>query len=300
MTITYRPGTIADSPAVFQIFVKSLMDLGTRTNVMAITGGNDPQVLESLWQRRRSMFEFLAQAASQFWVAEKEGEVIGYARSIEFDGLQELTEFFVSPGQQSAGIGGGLLSRAFPQTDAHYRTIVATLDERALYRYLKAGVYARFPIKYFYRLAEKVEVISDLRFEPMQQQIHMEAINRIDKQILGHAREPVHRWLVTSRSGFMYKRNGEVVGYGYISDTGSGPFALLDENDSPAVLAHAESLMAERGEEFGLETPLINRKAIEYFTRRRYRMDAFTVLFMSNEPFGRFENYLCFSPIFFM
>jgi GNAT superfamily N-acetyltransferase len=300
MTITYRLGTIEDSQAVFQIFVKSLMGFGKRTNVMAITGGNDPQILESLWQRRSPMFEFLAQTASQFWVAEAEEKIIGYARSIQFDGLQELTEFFVSPDQQSAGVGSELLSRAFPNSDAHYRTIVATLDERALYRYLKAGVYARFPIKYFYRQAEKVNVASDLQFEPMQQGIHLEAINRIDKQNLGHVRESVYRWVVTTRPGFVYKRNGEVVGYCYLGDPGTGPFALLDENDYPAVLAHAESLMAERGEEFGVETPLINRKAIQYFTERRYRIDAFTVLFMSNEFFGRFENYLCFSPIFFM
>jgi GNAT superfamily N-acetyltransferase len=267
---------------------------------MPITGGNDPEVLESLWQRRKSMFEFLAGAASQFWVAERQGEIVGYARSIQFDGLQELTEFFVSPDQQSAGIGSELLSLAFPDADAQYRTIITTLDERALYRYLKAGVYARFPIKYFYHQAEKVDVASDLQFEPMQHEIHLDVINRIDKQILGHVREPVHRWVASTRSGFICRRDGNVVGYGYLSDTGSGPFALLDEEDYPAVLAHAESLMAERGDEFGVETPLINRKAIQYFTEHRYRIDAFTVLFMSNEPFGRFENYLCFSPVFFM
>ena len=300
MTITYRPGTIDDSHAVFQTFVASLMDYGERMNVMAITGGSDPNVLESLWQRRKSMFEFLARAASQFWVAEKDDQIIGYARSIQFNGLQELTEFFVSPGQQSSGIGRELLARGFPEADAHYRTIVATLDERALYRYLKSGVYARFPIKYFYRPAEKVDVDSELVFEPMQHEIHLEAINQLDKQILGHVREPVHRWVATTRQGFVYRRKGEIIGYGYLGDTGSGPFALLDENDYPAVLAHAESLMAERGEEFGVETPLINRKAIQYFMERRYRVDAFTVLFMSNEPFGQFENYLCFSPIFFM
>lgn len=300
MTITYRQGTVDDSQAVFRIFIKALTDLGERTNVMPITGGNDPQVLESLWQRRRSMFEFLASAASQFWVAEKEGEVVGYARSIQFDGLQELTEFFVCPNQQSAGIGSELLSRAFPEADADSRTIVATLDERALYRYLKAGVYARFPIKYFYRRAEKVEVISDLQFEPMQPEIHLDSLHQIDKQILGHVREPIQRWIATTRTGYIYRRDGVVVGYGYLSDTGCGPFALVNEDDFPAVLAHAESLTAERGEEFGVETPLINRRAIEYFTKRRYRMDAFTVLLMSNEPFGRFENYLCFSPIFFM
>ena len=300
MAITYRQGTLEDSHAVFQIFVKSLIDYGERTNVMAITGGRDPQVLESLWQRRKSMFEFLARNASQFWVAEKDGEIVGYGRSVQFDGLQELTEFFVRPGEQSAGIGTELLSRAFPDSGAHYRTVVATLDERALYRYLKTGVYARFPIKYFYRQAEKTDIPTDLQIEPMQHEIHLGEINRIDRQILGHAREALHGWMITDRSGFVYKRDGDIVGYSYIAETGSGPFALLDENDYPAVLAHAESLASERGGEFGVETPLINRKAIQYFTERKYRIDSFTVLFMSSEPFGRFESYLCFSPIFFM
>jgi hypothetical protein len=246
------------------------------------------------------MFEFLAETASQFWIAEEQGERIGYARSIEHGGMQELTEFFVLPGRQSAGVGSELLSRAFPSSDARYRTIVATLDDRALYRYLKSGVYARFPIKYMYRQAEKVDVASDLQFEPMQQEIHLDSINRIDSQILGHVREPVHRWIGTTRSGFVYRRGGEVVGYGYLGSTGSGPFALLDEDDYPAVLAQAESMAAQQGEEFGVETPLINKKAIQYFTERQYRIDSLTVVFMSNEPFGRFENYLCFSPIFFM
>jgi hypothetical protein len=98
----------------------------------------------------------------------------------------------------------------------------------------------------------------------------------------------------------VYKRNEQVVGYGYLGNSGIGPFALLEEDDTPAVLAHAESITAEHDDEFGVETPLINRKAIEYFTERRYQIDSFTVLFMSNQPFGRFENYLCFSPIFFM
>lgn len=299
MTVTYRPGTIEDSYAVFQVFAKSIIDLGERTNVMPITGGNDPEVIRSLWERRRAMFEYLVQDCAHFWVAEKDGEVVAYARSIEHGGLLELTEFFVLPGQQSAGVGRELLSRAFPYGNERYRTIVATLDERALIRYMNAGVYARFPIKSFSRKAEKVDIPTDLRIEPMQPEIHVQDVNRIDQQVLGHVRESIHRWLMGSRSGIVYKRNGEIVGYGYVGK-GHGPFALLDENDFPAVLAHAESLAAENGAEFGVETPTINRKAIGYFLERKYHMDSFTVLFMSNEPFGRFENYLCFSPIFFM
>ena len=299
MPITYRKGNLEDSFAVFQIFVKAIMDYSERMNVMGITGGTDPEVLKSLWQSRRPMFEFLARTASPFWVAEKDGDIFAYARSMEHDGLQELTEFFVSPDQQSAGVGRELLARAFLESGARYRVVIATLDERALSRYLKAGVYGRFPIKYFYRKAEKVDVKTDLNIEPMQLDVHLEDINRIDKQVVGHIREVVHQWIATTREGSVYKRSGEIVGYGYVGSS-TGPFALLDENDFPAVLAHAESLMAEQGEEFGTETPLINRKAIEYFTARNYQIDSFTALFMSNEPFGRLENYLCFSPIFFM
>jgi len=299
MTITYRAGTVEDSHDVFQIFVKTIMDYSERMNVMAITGGNDPEVVQSLWERRRPMFEFLAETASQFWVAEKDGEIIAYARSIEHDGLQELTEFFVSPTHQSAGVGSELLSRAFPQSGARYRTIIATLDERALYRYMKMGVYGRFPFKYFYRKAERVEVETDLRVEPMQLEVHREAIDRIDREILAHTRGQLHQWIAASRDGFVYKRQEEIVGYGYVG-SGNGPFAVLDENDFPAVLAHAESLMAERGKDFGAGVPLTNTKAIQYFIERKYQIDSFSAIFMSNVPFGKFENYLCFSPEFFM
>ena len=101
------------------------------------------------------MFEYLAESAAQFWVAENDDEIIAYARSIEQDGMQELTEFFVSPPQQSSSVGRELLARAFPTSGAPYRTIIATLDERALYRHMKLGVHGRFPLKYFYRKAEK-------------------------------------------------------------------------------------------------------------------------------------------------
>jgi GNAT superfamily N-acetyltransferase len=299
MTLIYREGTIEDNYAAYQVFTQSILDLGDRTNVMTITGGSNPEVMNSLWQSRGPLFEFLARDCAHFWIAESDGKIIGYARSIGHDGLLELTEFFVLPNQQSAGVGGELLARAFPKSNERYHTIVATLDERALYRYLSAGVYGRFPIKYFSRKAEKVDIKSDLQFEPMQLEIHLDDINRIDEQVVGHQREAIHRWIITTRLGYVYKRNGEVVGYGYVGRN-SGPFAVLDANDFPAALAHAESRVAEMGDEFGVETPLINKSALGYFLERKYKMDAFTALFMSNEPFGRFENYLCFSPILFM
>src|SRR6202011_6158040 len=84
------------------------------------------------------------------------------------------------------------------------------------------------------------------------------ALRAIDRQVLGHTRDEDHVWLATTRSGYLYRRNGQVVGYGYMGDNNS-PFALLDAADYPAVLAHAEAQAAVRGEfETGFEVPLIN------------------------------------------
>ncbi|NOH04769.1 MAG: GNAT family N-acetyltransferase [Chloroflexi bacterium] len=299
MTITYRPGNVEDSFAVFQVFLKSIMDYSERMNVQAITGGNDPQKLNSIWRIRKPLFNFLAEAASQFWVAERDGEMLGYARTIEHDGLRELTEFFVAPNQQSAGVGSGLLSRAFADTGARYRTIIATLDERALFNYMRMGVYGRIMLKYFSRKAEKVTMPTDLTIEPMDLSAHLEAMSRIDREILSHTRGGIHRWLASMREGFVYKRGGEMVGYGYVGGN-HGPFAALNADDFPAILAHAESLAAEKGDEFGVSVPLVNQKAIEYLVKRKYQIDAFTTVLMSNVPFGKFESYLSFAPEFFL
>src|SRR5688572_8289737 len=299
MTITYRQGTLEDSFAVFQVFLKSIMDYSKRMNVQAITGGDDPEKLGSLWETRKPMFDFLVNDSSQFWVAEKDNEIVGYARTIEHDGLQELTEFFVSPNQQSAGLGSELLSRAFAESGAKYRTIIATLDQRALYRYMKIGLRERFLLKYFSRQAEKVDINTDLNIEPLNLKRDLDSINKIDKELIAHKRGSVHEWIASGRDGFVYKRKNEIVGYGYIGAP-HGPFAVLDENDFPAVLAHAESLVAETGGEFGVSTPLINNKAIEYFLERKYQIDSFSVIVLSNIPFGKFENYLSFAPEFFL
>jgi hypothetical protein len=144
-----------------------------------------------------------------------------------------------------------------------------------------------------------VDVQTDLEIEPMDLELHRHDINRIDREVLAHTREPIHQWIASTRKGFIYKRNGNIVGYGYVGSS-NGPFAMLDDNDFPAVLSHAESLMAEQGKDFGAGTPLINASAVRYFIERKYKIDSFSTIFMSNVPFGKFENYLCFSPEFFM
>ena len=297
-----RPGTLDDTIAVYNVFQKSALDLGQRLGSMAITGGEDPAVLEKLWERRRPLFEHLAQTAEQFWLAEDEGHVIGYARSTLRDGLRELTEFFVLPGHQSAGVGRELLARAFPAEGAARRCIAASIDSRAVARYLKAGVYPLFPVYYFERQPEEdVSLASDLLAEPItDSEASLALLGELEAAIVGHRRDVDHRFLLGDRQGYFYRRGEQVVGYGYVGHR-SGPFALLDSGLFPAVLAHAEHEVARSGEtEFGLEVPLVNRVAVAYLLERGFKMDSFFEFFMADAPFGLFENYVFTSPPFFL
>ncbi len=301
MNIRYRPATVADNRACFEVFQESILDLGERQQVMAVTGGQDPEVLATLWRKREPLYTHLAETAAQFWVAEAEaGAVVGYARAIVRDGVQELTEFFVRPGQQSGGVGRELLARVFPPGVARHRVIIATTDLRAQARYLKQGVYPRFPIYNFERAPEPVAVDSDLMERPFSAAaLPLSTLDAIDRLVLAHTRAVDHRWLAQERQGVLFERAGEVVGYGYMGER-SGPFAVRFTGDWPAVLASVERRAAAQGWAFSVEVPAINREAVQYLLGRGCRIDAFIALFMSDAPFGNFEHYLFPSPPFFM
>ena len=299
---TYRPGTLEDTYAVFLVIEEAIADLLPRIGIQDTTHLADPEYLAYKWEVRRPLLEHLARTAEHFWVAEQEGQVVGFARSVFHEGMRELTEFFVKPGVQSGGVGRNLFERAFPRAGARRRTIIATTDLRAQARYLKAGVYPRFPLMYFEKAAEPISVESDLAFQSLPATSEaLEALDGIDGEILEFHRREDHEWLLDNRQGWLYVREGRPVGYGYTGQH-NGPFALLDPADFPAILAHAENQAAEGGREtLGLEVPLHNRHAVDFLLARGFKIpDGFYAFFMSDVPFGKFEQYIVTSPPFFM
>jgi GNAT superfamily N-acetyltransferase len=300
MTITYRRAAPADNFATFTIFRHSLEDFSRRMEMQAITGGNDPEKVKLLWESRRPLWEHLTNTSDNFWIAEKDGEAIGYARSILRGDHRELTEFFVLPGHQSAGVGRELLKRAFPN-DTPHRSIIATPDLRAQARYLKAGVYPFLTELYFERIPEQVTVETNLIIQADENPASFEALGGLDLAILGHRRDVDHLFLMSDRSLHLYKRNNTIVGYGYLQKDLYGPFALLNAQDFPAVLAHAETWSHKMGAAaVGFETPTVNTAAVDYLLGRGYRLEGFMGSIMSNEPFGMFTNYLLTSPPYFL
>lgn len=297
--INYRPGTPADSFSVFSVFEQALADLTRR---FGAARSAEPRNLEQMWDERRSLYEHLARTADQYWVAEREERMIGFVRSILRDGVRQLTELFVLPGEQSDGIGRELMERAFPTGEkSRYRSILATADARAQALYLKAGVYPRFPLYYFSKPPEVVEADSDLQFlEINPGSEYLRAIARIDRQLLGFSRDIDHEWLISQRHGFICLRDGKPVGYGY-AGVRNGPFAVLDKLDISTVLSHAETLSAvcERSE-FGLEVPMVNQVAVDYLLGRGFKLDTFIAILMNDHPTAKFENYIVTSPPFIL
>ncbi len=303
MTTTYRPGTLEDMRPVFDMFRECMTDLLIRNGWAAEeTWWQTPGAVDWTWSTWQDLLAFLTTNAEQFWVAESGDQIIGFARSVLEDGVRELTEFFVRPGTQSAGIGRGLLERAFPVEGAKTRCIMATTDNRAQALYLKSGVYPRFAIQTLYRQPEAIRLENDLIFKPITNTSEIISfLNAIDSDVLGFERSRFHQFLANYRKGFLFYRKKQPVGYGYFGMGDIGPIALLNESDYPAILAYAENEAFKIGwKRFGVELPLINCSAVDYLLNRGFKLENFRMLFMSDKPFGHFEKYIIASPAFLL
>jgi hypothetical protein len=96
-----RRATPDDAIVCHELMWSSVTDLGRRQGTPLEGTAAD------WWRSSEPLIRLLAEEAAEWWVAElpSSGQLIGFARSIERDGLFELTEFFVRPSQQSRGIG---------------------------------------------------------------------------------------------------------------------------------------------------------------------------------------------------
>jgi GNAT superfamily N-acetyltransferase len=298
---TYRRGTAADTRTCFDIFETTIDDLGRRTGGAANSTAGDPEA----YAIRSPLFEHLAATADQWWLAEDDtnGRAVGYARSILRDGVRELTEFFVLPDAQTGGIGRALLEHAFPATGARHRAIVATIDPRAIARYLRTGLSARVPMIGFEGAPRAFPLPTDLEREAIDP-AHppLDALADIDRRIIGFRRDEDHRWLAGQRRGWIYRRRGVVAGYGYHPSRPGwgGPYAAMYDTDLPAMLAEGEAAAAARGHEtITFDLPMNARSAIDHLLDRGFRVDPFVMLFFTDGPTDGLDRYVLTSPPFF-
>lgn len=286
-----RRGTAADVRAAFDVSMLAVKDLFVR---QGIEWSLEP---ESFWKVLEPYLVHLSRHAAEWWVAEDRatGELIGYSRSVQRDGLFELSELFVRPDRQSAGLGKVLLEKAFPPGRGEVRVIIATNDRRGLARYYGAGTVARFAMfsvtgQPHAAEAGTLDVVAACPAD-------IEELAAIERAVVGYARCADYPWLLEHREVYRYRRAGRTVGFGCFSETGQGPIVTLEPDDQPAILLHLESLAADRGmEELSFEVPSVNAVVMHHLLERRYKIDLSSNLLMSSKDFGRFDRFVAFSP----
>jgi GNAT superfamily N-acetyltransferase len=292
-----RRGTPADTRACHDLLWTSATDLGRRHGT-PLEGDAD-----AWWEGIESVHRFLADHAAEWWVAKDGEELIGYARSIDRDGLFELTELFVRPGRQSSGVGRQLLEHAFPLGRGNVRSIIATTDVRATARYYAADTVARFP---YFTLTGRPR--SDAKPEDVTVEAAgtdpaaLAAISEIERAALDFPRGTDElRWLAETRPGYVFVRRGTPIGFAFLVKGAAGPIAALHDADIPAVLGHVEALAASAGSDpLELEVPGINVTAMRHLLGRGFHIDPWMNLLMSNRPFGQFDRFIGFSPPIFL
>ncbi len=302
MSIIIRPGTSEDLFDAFVVFQFALHGLYQSVGQASADDAPDAEYISSAFEYFQVFNEHFTQTAEHFWVAEEDGEVIGFSRSMKRDGVRQLSELFVHPERQARGIGKLLLEAAFSADDQHNRIVIGTSDIRAFTRYLKSGVEFRFTIYDWWRAPEIVPFETDLSIEPFTATAeNLATLNSLDKIILGYTRDIDHLWLSRNRQGHFYRRDGQVVGYSYVSHR-AGPIAMLHNHDFHTALAHVESEMTKYVDDIWkniyMPIPMINTAAVKYVLKRGYQTSPLLEHFMSDKPLGQYENYIFMDPPF--
>jgi GNAT superfamily N-acetyltransferase len=286
-----RRGTASDNRAAFDVSMLAMKDLFLRH------GYEWKLEPEAFWKVLEPFVTHLAEHAAEWWIAEDraDGKLIGYARSVERGGLFELSELFVRPDKQSAGLGKLLLDKAFPSGRGQVRAIIATNDVRGLARYYGAGTAARFVM--FSLTAQPRRTATETHEAVRVGPAEIGELADMERAVVGYARQADYPWLLRNREIYKYRNAGRTVGFGCFSETGQGPIVVLEPDDQSAILLHFETLAQSRGmESISFQVPSINIVVMQHLLERGYKIDAPPGLLMSSRDFGQFDRFVPFAP----
>jgi hypothetical protein len=300
--VTIRPGTPDDSAGQMAVFLHAVQHLAYRIGVDREYAPPSAADLDAGQATYGLLMDHLAATADQWWVAEQDGRIVGYARSIVRDGVRSLTEFFVLPTAQATGVGRMLLARAFPAGGVRRRYIISTLDLAAQSLYVRAGVHHVCPLYTFLRQPaprpKGTRPPADVSFAPITTEPDcLDTLDDLDRDVLGYARRVDHRWLAAHRTGFLARRGDRPVGYGYVAQL-SGPFVAIDPAAMTGLLAYAEqtAYMLDLAE-FGLDVPMHNHTAVDYLLGRGYRLSPFFCHLLCDDPGLDVRRQLLMAPM---
>lgn len=311
--VTYRPARPDELPACAEVWRDSINDYTRRLN--------QPDVPPETASLLRLYAHLQSTDPDRFVVATVPADptggderVVGFAAALMRERLWFLSMLFVRPELQRSGVGRALLARVGPRGgEADYRsTATDSAQPIANALYASEGIVPRVPLLNLIGLPQRPDAFGALpsgvvptafagltgRAGEDGHRRLAEAVDRLDREVLGVAHPLDHRWLrQEGRSGWLYRGpDGSVVGYGYATEAGRiGPVAVRDEALLAPVLGHLSSAVIPRGA-FALWLPGTADRAIVPALRAGFQLDQFPVLLCWDRPYADLTRYLPISP----
>ena len=282
--LTYRRASgVDDFASTYELFLAAANDLRAR-------GHRD--LLEDTVARRARALAFRAHAFSHdadgFWLAEHDGERVGFGIATARHGFWHLNALHVLPAFQGEGIGSELLRRCLAY--GRRRGVVSTVISEAAQPisnalYARHGMYQWMPLIHVELpsiprdLAQTTQALTG-RVAPSGDAAVLAALDRIDSSVLGFTRPVDHRfWLDLPDLTLLFG--------------GIGPCAAVSPRNLPTLLAHCLWLANEEGRTHAsFVVPGTASTALAHLLDLGGRFDASMTLLLSNRAFGHLNRYL--------
>lgn len=250
MAISCRPASAADLPAIDDIYYQSEM--------RGVTAPPPPRAIAGL--------RYIL-ATGNLVVAERDGEIIGFAGRVVRGDVAYLTDLFVREEQQSGRVGQALLAAALPH-DTLIRCTLASVDFRAHALYVRDGMRPRWPNYWLHGVAGDLGELPTSDLTTIEANFADPALLAWDTEVSGRSRPGDHAYWrdVCGATPLWFRRGGETVGYGVVSTRGSsslwypdaftlGPIGARRAEDAAACVCATVAWARARGVVLRLALP---------------------------------------------
>lgn len=242
--------------------------------------------------------------------------IVGFASAVRREHLWYLSMCFVRADIQGAGVGRRLLHEvgADPVPGVVRSTATDSAQPISNALYASIGIVPRRPLLNLIGLPQRPEGFGTLPagvrpvafatlagtggHDDQDDLARLDSIiEALDRATLGVAHPADHRWLRTTRRGWLYTGpDGGPVGYGYASETGRvGPVAVVDPALAAPILGHLTTSVSPNGA-FSVWIPGDADAALVGALRAGFRLEPFPILLCWDDPFVDLSRYLPISP----
>ena len=249
---SFREGSVSDLETTFRLGERAIHESAVKQGVVAPDETLTDEHIQEDWLKQRAIVEFIAaQPGGSYVIAENGSDgVVGYARTVRFEGMEELTELMVRPKLQRQGIGRQLLEMVWPgdPTPELGRAVVATGSASDLSLYTGFGV---MPVAGHWHMRTRTEEYLALRAQEIDTTdpgVHalkadraVAEWKRLEPSAVAHGRPALHEFFGRDRTclATIDAAGGEATSLCWVSSDGNiGPAVARSPGELvPVVLA---------------------------------------------------------------